>query len=149
MYIKEFSRCCTHCASGIVTDGEYNLYCFINPRFLEVVNGIKVTEISTLYNTPFKLATEEKFFVRPLGKLRSKKGRIIHDAFDLVGKIIEVKGNDAVVLIGGLKIRADSGVNFDVCDSFKIGDYVEFRATRLDAEICPDGLFPYKDTKNI
>jgi len=150
MYIKEFNKCCTHCASGIVTDGEFELYCFIDPEFLEVVDGTEIVEICAFDPSDLKLADEEKFLVKPLGRTREGE-HIFHDEHLLVGKIIDFGSLHsncawAVIQIGELKINVDVGV----ADSgFKIGDWVEFTAHRVDAEICPDGLLPYKEpTKN-
>jgi len=120
----------------------FELYCFIDPQFLEVVDGTKIIEISTLDNNNFKIADKEKYLVKPLGRLRKGK-RIFHDEFLLVGEIIELNGEDAVIRIGGLKIDAGTGIGMS--NHFKIGDWVEFTADRLDAKICTDRLLPYKD----
>ena len=46
-----------------------------------------------------------------------------------------------VVQIGRLEITIEEDENF----ALEIGDFVEFTADRLDAEICPNGLLPYKE----
>jgi len=147
MYIKEFNKCCTHCAPGIVTDGEFELYCLIDPRFLEIVNGTKIVEINVFDSGELKPATEKKFLVEPLGRMK-EGNRIFHDEHFLRGQIadFDLDWNDIIIKIGELRI------NVPLCPSdltFEIGDWVEFTAERVDADICPDGLLPYEEPARI
>ena len=172
MYIKEFDECCTHCASGIVTDGEYELYCFIDPLGLEVVDGTRVLEISPLVHSDLVKTDVREFVVKPLGRTRDGE-RIFHDNFFLRGEVIGIKSgvesmrpvikpkkgmfkyfkrdeldfvpctiSEATVRIGKLDISLEI---YDRDFGVAVGDFVEFTADRLDAEICPDGLGPFQE----
>ena len=134
MKIKDILRYDFHYAEFVVTDGKHDLVlmCHNVPHYGELIPaiGTGIKSLSVLnYQKEFEL---KKIEDKDKQKYAILKGKTFYE-YILRGKVIDPIL--ALVMIEGFLVSLKNHFELGLPKSFKINDFVEFTADRLDASI--------------